>query len=61
VVDVYQKNQTFLDLRDADKFEGKCGICEYRHICGGSRSRAFADTGNPLASEPDCVYQPEGS
>jgi radical SAM protein len=61
VVDVYQKNQTFLDLRDADKFKGKCGICEFRHICGGSRSRAFADTGDPLASEPDCVYQPEGS
>ena len=61
VVDVYQNHQTFLDLRDADRFEGKCGVCEYRHVCGGSRSRAFAVMGDPLASEPDCVYEPDGA
>ncbi|MCA9190032.1 MAG: TIGR04053 family radical SAM/SPASM domain-containing protein [Pirellulaceae bacterium] len=58
VVDVYQKHPTFLALRDPDRFEGDCGICEYRYLCGGSRSRAFGVSGNPLAAEPDCVYEP---
>ncbi len=58
VVDVYQNHPTFLALRDPDQFEDDCGICEYRYVCGGSRSRAFAVTGNPLAGEPDCVYEP---
>jgi radical SAM protein len=59
VVDTYQKHPTFVSLRDADGFKGKCGICEYRSICGGSRARAYAVTGDPLESEPDCVYEPE--
>ncbi len=59
VVDTYQNHPTFLSLRDADGFKGKCGICEYRSICGGSRARAYAVTGDPLESEPDCVYEPE--
>jgi len=58
VVDVYQNHRVFRDLRDPDRFEGKCGFCEFRQVCGGSRSRAFAVTGNMLAAEPDCVYQP---
>ena len=58
VVDVYQNHSTFRALRDPDRFTGECGICEYRHICGGSRSRAYAVSGDPLAAEPDCVYTP---
>ncbi|MCA9246504.1 MAG: TIGR04053 family radical SAM/SPASM domain-containing protein [Planctomycetales bacterium] len=58
VVDVYQSHPTFVALRDPDRFLDDCGICEYRFVCGGSRSRAFAVTGDPLAGEPDCVYQP---
>ncbi len=58
VVDAYQNHPTFLALRDPDQFGGDCGICEYRYVCGGSRSRAYAVTGDPLAGEPDCVYQP---
>jgi len=58
VVDTYQNHPTFKSLRNPDGFGGKCGSCEYRHICGGSRSRAYAMTGDPLAAEPDCVYQP---
>ncbi len=58
VVQAYQEHPTFVALRNADGFKGKCGICDYRHICGGSRSRAFAVTGDPLESEPDCVYEP---
>ena len=46
------------DLRDTDKLEGKCGVCEYRPICGGSRARAYAGTGNYLASDPSCSYVP---
>ena len=59
VVDVYQNHPTFRALRDADAFKGKCGFCDYRWICGGSRARAYAVTGDALESEPDCVYEPE--
>jgi radical SAM protein len=58
VVEAYQSHPTFLALRDPDRFGGNCGICEYRRTCGGSRARAYAVTGDPLASEPDCVYVP---
>jgi len=58
VVDVYQNAPIFRRLRDSDSFEGKCGVCDYRHLCGGSRARAYAITGDPYAAEPDCVYVP---
>ncbi len=58
VVEIYQNHPIFRSLRDPDQLKGKCGICEYRHICGGSRARAFAVTHDPLQSEPDCVYEP---
>ncbi len=60
VVDVYQNHPTFLALRDPDRFKGRCGACEYRHVCGGSRARAYAVTGDFLEAEPDCVYVPKG-
>lgn len=53
VVRVYQDSPVFRALRDADRLEGKCRVCEFRRICGGSRARAYAVTGNPLAQEPD--------
>jgi len=46
------------DLRDFDRLEGKCCRCEYRGICGGCRAQAFAATGNYLAAEPACSYEP---
>ncbi len=58
IVDVYQNSEIFKALRNPDQLEGKCGHCEYRSICGGSRARAFCVTRNPLAAEPDCVYIP---
>ena len=58
IVDVYQNAPIFRRLRDSDSFGGKCGVCDYRHLCGGSRARAFAVTGDPYAAEPDCVYVP---
>lgn len=57
-VAVYQDSPVFQRLRDPDQFSGKCGVCEFRHVCGGSRARTFAVTGDPYASEPDCVYIP---
>jgi radical SAM protein with 4Fe4S-binding SPASM domain len=60
VVDVYQNHPLFRDLRNPDALRGKCGVCEFRPICGGSRSRAYAVSGDPLAAEPDCVYLPQG-
>ena len=58
VVDVYQHSPVFQNLRNADHLHGKCGVCEYRNICGGSRARAYALTGDLYAQEPDCVYTP---
>jgi radical SAM protein len=55
---VYRTHPLFVALRDADRLEGKCGACEYRWVCGGSRSRAFALTGNPHAADPLCAYIP---
>ncbi len=58
LVDVYRTSQYFLDLRNPTLLKGKCGRCEYREVCGGSRARAYAITGDYLASEPYCVYRP---
>jgi radical SAM protein len=55
---VYRNSPLFLELRDADARHGKCGVCEYRELCGGSRARAFAITGDYLAEDPRCAYQP---
>jgi radical SAM protein len=60
IVEVYQKSPLFQSLRDPDRLEGKCRACEFRKLCGGSRARAYAMTGNPLAEEPDCTYRPRG-
>jgi AdoMet-dependent heme synthase len=58
VADVYRNAPTFQALHDPSKFEGRCGFCEYHALCGGSRARAFGATGNPLAEDPFCAYQP---
>lgn len=59
LVDVYRNSQLFRVLRDPTQREGKCGACEYVHVCGGSRSRAFALTGDYLAEDPRCMYIPK--
>jgi radical SAM protein len=58
LADAYRHSDLFRALRDSGRLEGKCGACEYRNLCGGSRSRAYALTGNFLAADPSCVYQP---
>jgi AdoMet-dependent heme synthase len=55
---IYRDSPLFRSLRRTDEFAGRCGCCEFREICGGSRARAFAVTGSPLASDPLCPYQP---
>lgn len=60
VVDVYRDADLFKRLRDRDALSGKCGACGFRRVCGGSRSRAYAHTGDPLASDPLCPYVPDG-
>ncbi|HEY5038922.1 MAG TPA: TIGR04053 family radical SAM/SPASM domain-containing protein, partial [bacterium] len=61
LAEIYQNSWLFKLMRNSDLFEGKCGFCEYRHLCGGSRSRAYAMTGSPIASDPLCSYQPKTS
>jgi MoaA/NifB/PqqE/SkfB family radical SAM enzyme len=57
-VDVYRDAELFRAIRDPGRLGGKCGVCEYRELCGGSRARAWAATGDPLAEDPTCVYRP---
>jgi radical SAM protein len=57
---LYRESALFRSLRDTSNLEGKCGLCEFKEICGGSRARAFALTGNPNAEEPCCSYIPKG-
>ena len=59
VSEVYRTAPVFQSLHDPSQFEGRCGFCEYSALCGGSRARAFEATGDPLASDPFCTYQPE--
>ncbi|MGJ7919559.1 TIGR04053 family radical SAM/SPASM domain-containing protein [Neobacillus sp. LXY-4] len=57
--EIYRESPVMKALRDPDQYKGKCGQCEFRHVCGGSRSRAYAMTGDYLESEPFCVYIPK--
>lgn len=56
---IYRESEVFRNLRNPDKYKGKCGVCEFRHVCGGSRSRAYNITGDYMESEPYCVYIPK--
>ena len=58
IVTLYREHPVFTGLRDASQFKGRCGACEYARICGGSRARAFAWTGDPLESDPLCPFVP---
>jgi radical SAM protein with 4Fe4S-binding SPASM domain len=55
---IYRNAPLFQELRHTDGFTGRCGCCEFREICGGSRARAYAATGDPLGSDPLCAYIP---
>jgi AdoMet-dependent heme synthase len=61
LAEVYQHNDMFKLLRDSDALKGKCGHCEYRYHCGGSRARAFALSGDMMGADPFCSFQPTDS
>ena len=58
--EIYRDDGLLMDIRAA-KFSGRCGRCEYADLCGGSRSRAYAATGDPLAEDPACAFEPATS
>jgi MoaA/NifB/PqqE/SkfB family radical SAM enzyme len=55
---IYRTSPLFTIIRDCSELGGKCGVCEFREVCGGSRARAYAVAGDPMAAEPVCAYQP---
>jgi radical SAM protein with 4Fe4S-binding SPASM domain len=59
LVETYQDHPVFRALRDKGALRGKCGLCLYNEVCGGCRARAFACTGDYLAADPTCSYQPQ--
>jgi heme b synthase len=56
---IWNNSENFLALRNFDLLKGKCGICEYKRVCGGCRARAYEATGDWLAEEPLCLYEPK--
>lgn len=61
IVEIYRDAPLFRALHDPNQFRGRCGRCEYRAICGGSRARAYAASGDPLEEDPLCPYEPTRS
>lgn len=59
LTEVYRDSPLFQALRRPQGFGGRCGVCEYRAVCGGSRARAYAASSDPLAEDPLCVYTPK--
>ena len=57
---VWKDSAVFRDLRDLNRYGGKCGRCEFIRVCGGCRARAYEATGDYLAEEPLCIYEPGG-
>jgi heme b synthase len=57
-VDIWNRSDIFLSLRNFEELKGKCGVCEFKKVCGGCRARAYEATGDFLAEEPLCSYQP---
>ena len=58
IVDVYRNHPVFKDLRNYENLKGKCGICDYRDVCGGQRGRAYGVTEDYLETDPACLYEP---
>ena len=58
LLDVYRNDPIMQRLRAPETFSGKCGVCEFRQLCGGSRARAYTMTGDAFESEPSCAYIP---
>ena len=61
LADIWYESSELATIRDSGALEGKCGVCEFKLVCGGCRARAFGLTGNYLAEEPFCSYVPKKS
>ncbi len=59
IAEIWAQSEVLNQLRDPDCYKGKCGVCEYRRVCGGCRARGFEATGDFLAEEPLCTYVPK--
>jgi len=55
---IYRTNPTFLALKELSNLKGRCGICEFKSVCGGSRSRAYAELNDPFEEDPICPHDP---
>lgn len=60
LAEIYRNSPLFQDLRNRSLLKGKCATCPYTAVCGGSRARAYALTGDYLQSDPSCIYEPTG-
>ena len=58
IVQIYRESELFRTIRQTSRFKGRCGFCEFKEICGGSRARAYAAYGDCLAEDPACSYRP---
>jgi radical SAM protein with 4Fe4S-binding SPASM domain len=58
VVDIYREASLFRALREPERFHGRCGGCDFRAVCGGSRARAYATSGDFMGEDPLCAYAP---
>jgi len=56
---IWEEAPLFQELRDPDLLQGKCGLCEFKQVCGGCRARAYGMTGEYLGEEPFCIYEPD--
>jgi radical SAM protein len=59
LAEIYRRSPLFIQIRDYSQLKGKCGVCEFKQICGGSRARAYAVTGDYMQSDPYCLYRPQ--
>jgi radical SAM protein with 4Fe4S-binding SPASM domain len=58
LVDIYRNSSELRELRDPANYGGRCGRCDFKWVCGGSRARAYAMNGDALGDDPLCAYQP---
>ena len=58
LTDIYRSAQILKDLRDANQLTGKCGLCAFKGVCGGSRARSFAMNSDSFDEDPSCIYRP---
>jgi AdoMet-dependent heme synthase len=55
---IWATSEAFHHLRNFEGYKGKCGRCEFRKVCGGCRARAYETSGDDMAEEPYCIYEP---